>query len=322
MRVLVLGGTRFVGRAVVEQLASLGDEVTVVHRGMSEPPDLPDVRHLHIARADWAVHAGTLRSIRPDAVIDCRALTRDDARAALAALPDAHLVVISSQDVYRAFASLQRGIETDAVPLTETAPLREDRYPHRGEIDEYHDYSKLDVEDEYAARGAAVLRLPATYGEHDSQRREEFILRRVRAGRSRIPIGQGGLLWTRAYVRDIARGACRAAHDTTTAGEIFNLGEESTWSVRRWAARIVEAAGSEAELVTVPDAALPEDMQLTSSAMAQHILVSSAKARAWFGYTDTDPMVALRASVAWHLGHPPEQPNADFSADDAGLAAH
>lgn len=321
MRVLVLGGTRFVGRAVVEELALQGDDVTIVHRGETEPADLPEVRHLHIAREQWAAQARELRAVQPDAVIDCRAFTRDDARAALAALPDAHVVLISSQDVYRAFASLQHGLETDAVPLTETAPLRDDRYPHRGESDEYHDYSKLDVEEEYTVRRAAVLRLPAVYGEHDRQRREDFILRRMRAHRTRIPIGQGGLLWTRAYVRDVARGAVQAARDTSTAGEVFNLGEESTWTVRQWAERILEAAGGGAEMVTVPDAAIPEDMRFTAEALRQHILVSSAKARTWFGYTDTDPMLALRTSVAWHLDNPPDEPDTDFSADDQALAA-
>jgi hypothetical protein len=42
------------------------------------------------------------------------------------------------------------------------------------------DYEKLDVEDAYRARGGVALRLPMTYGAHDRQRREEFILRRVR----------------------------------------------------------------------------------------------------------------------------------------------
>ena len=320
MRVLVLGGTRFIGRAVVARLAANGHEVTLVHRGRSEPADLPDVRHLHIPRAEWPAQAAALRAVRPDVVIDSRALSRQDARAALAAVPDAHLVVLSSQDVYRAFASLQHGDETDPVPITETAPLREDRYPYP-EMDDLQDYSKLDVEEEYAVRGAAILRLPAVYGAHDSQRREEFILRRLRARRDRIPVGHGNLLWTRGYVDDVAAGICAAALDSSTSGQVFNLGEATSWSVRQWAARIIEVAGADAELVKVPEPLLPQDMQLTSTAMRQHVLVSSAKARAWFGYGDTDAMVALRASVAWHLANPPAEWDADFSSDDAALAA-
>ena len=68
----------------------------------------------------------------------------------------------------------------------------------------HDDYDKLDVEPAYLAQGAAVLRLGAIYGARDPQRREEFILRRVGAGRKRIPVGAGTWLWTRGYVADLA----------------------------------------------------------------------------------------------------------------------
>ncbi|MGW4735342.1 NAD-dependent epimerase/dehydratase family protein, partial [Streptomyces shenzhenensis] len=45
MRLLVLGGTEFVGRAVVESALRRGWEVTVFHRGRHTPP--PGVRSLH-----------------------------------------------------------------------------------------------------------------------------------------------------------------------------------------------------------------------------------------------------------------------------------
>ena len=43
MRVMVLGGTRFIGAAVVEELHANGHELLVVHRGEHEPADLPEV---------------------------------------------------------------------------------------------------------------------------------------------------------------------------------------------------------------------------------------------------------------------------------------
>src|SRR5919108_5196116 len=68
------------------------------------------------------------------------------------------------------------------------------------------DYEKLDVEAAYLAREATICRLPMVYGERDHQRREEPLLRRVRAGRDRVPSGSGTFLWTRGYVRDVAAG--------------------------------------------------------------------------------------------------------------------
>lgn len=320
MRVTVLGGTRFIGRAIVEELAGAGHQVTVVHRGETEPADLPLLTHVHLARSAWSQHADVLAETDPEAVVDCLAMSADDARAAIAVIPPAaHVVLLSSQDVYRAFASLNGARDTDAVPVDEASPLREDRFPYRGTAPELEHYSKRDVEDEYRARGAIVLRLPATYGEHDTRLREEFILRRVRARRRWIPVGGGGFLWTRGWVRDIARGARLAAEQPEQAGEVFNLGEERSWSVRLWAERILEAAQSDAELVDVADDALPADMSLTSGRLSQHVLVSTARARAVLGYTDSEPMTALRSSVGWHLQHPPDGDASDFSADDAAL---
>jgi len=113
--------------------------------------------------------------------------------------------VISSMDVYRAFGAAIEGQETDPVPLDEDSPVRSERYPYRDKSPDRHDYDKLDVEDVYRAGGATSLRLPMVYGPRDYQLREEFILRRVRAGRPRIPFGAGTWLACRGYVGDIAR---------------------------------------------------------------------------------------------------------------------
>jgi nucleoside-diphosphate-sugar epimerase len=310
----MLGGTRFIGRAITCALVDAGHDVLVVHRGEAEPDDLPPVQHLHVDRADLGSAAGELRAFAPDGVIDTIAMTAADADAALAVLPEGiRLVVLSSMDVYRAYSGLLTGTATDPVPADETSPVREQRYPYGG------DYEKLDVEERYLARGGTVCRLPMVYGERDGQRREEFILRRVRAGRTRIPFGPGNGLLTRGYVDDVAQGVRLALESSAATGEVFNLGERRTATVRLWARMILDAAGADAELVAVPDDVLPEDLGL-SAALPQHLMCDSAKARRLLGWQDSDPMEALRRSVAWHLAHPPTYDGIDdFGADEAAL---
>jgi nucleoside-diphosphate-sugar epimerase len=321
MRVLVLGGTRFIGRAIVEELASAGHEVMVVHRGNLEPPDMPPLKHLHCERAQLADHRDELAAFGPEAVIDCRALTRADAETALGALPYmARWIVISSVDVYRAFGALNAERETDPVPLDEESPVREERYPYRGKMPGLDDYDKLDVEDVYQTAGATVLRLPMVYGEHDYQLREEYILRRVRAGRTRIPFGAGTWLACRAYVGDVARAAHLALRSPEATGQIMNICEDRTYSMRMWSRMILEAAGSDADLVRVADEVLPDDLEETG-AMSQHILASARKARTMLGWATSDPLTTLRATVRWHLDHPPADASTDFTADDRALAS-
>lgn len=330
MRVIVLGGTRFVGAAIVEELHAHGHELLVVHRGHHEPTDLPETDHLHAERRDLAHLRGALAGFRPEALVDTNALTGADAAAALAAVHglDLRLLVLSSMDVYRAFGAALTGGETDAVPVDETSPVREQRYPYRGRglpggtssITIPEDYEKLDVEEAYLARAATVCRLPVVYGERDYLRREEPILRRVRAGRERIPVGTGNLLMTRGYVRDVASGVRLALESEAAIAEVLNLGERRTWSMRLWAQHVLEAAGSSAELVRVPDVLLPDDLHLFA-AVPQHLLVDSSKARDLLGWEETDPHEALARSVRWHLDHPPPGPPGSFEEDDRALAA-
>ena len=117
MRVLILGGTLFIGRRIALELLARGDDVMVVHRGQTEPAELSGCAHVHAARDALAGVADQLRVFRPDAVIDTRAMTRAQADAALPHLPDAHLVLLSSIDVYRAYELLLAGRGGEPVPL-------------------------------------------------------------------------------------------------------------------------------------------------------------------------------------------------------------
>jgi nucleoside-diphosphate-sugar epimerase len=319
VRVIVLGGTRFIGRAIVDELAAAGHELLIVHRGNLEPADMPPVQHLHAERTDLPAHRKALAAFKPDAAIDCRALTRADAEIVLEALPsNVRLVVISSIDVYRAFGALNQDLETDPVPLDETSAVRPTRNPYRDLMPGMEHYDKLDVEDVYLPRGGTSVRLPMVYGEHDYQLREEFILRRVRAGRHRIPFGSGSWLACRGYVRDIAHAVHLVLKTPAAAGEVLNLCEDRTYSMRMWSRMILDAAGSKAELVRVVDDLLPEDLKPTGS-MSQHIVVSAQKARSMLGWTSSDPAGSLHATVQWHLAHPPANSDLDFSADDKAL---
>jgi nucleoside-diphosphate-sugar epimerase len=85
MRVLVIGGTKFIGPYVVRQLAAGGHHVTVYHRGETES-DLPaSVRHVRDARASRPVliFPGLLFDPAPDVVIHMIPIGEHDARAAM-----------------------------------------------------------------------------------------------------------------------------------------------------------------------------------------------------------------------------------------------
>lgn len=322
MRVALIGGTAFIGRALAHELAGAGHELCVVHRGTHEPDDLPGAVHIHTDRAELGSVGEQIRAFDPEVVVDNIAMTRADAESALAAFgTDVRWVVTSSMDVYRAYTFVMNGGCEEAVPIREEGPVRDERYPYRGQGNaRLDDYEKLDVEEVMSGAGATVLRLPIVYGPNDGQRREEFVLRRVRAGRERIPVGPGTWLATKGFVGDVARGMRLAVESAEAAGEVLNLGESVTHAMRHWTQLVLDAAGSGAELVQVPEDKLPPDMGMTATT-SQHLLVDSSKARALLRWQDTPAAEALRISVRWHLDNPPPDSDPDFSADDEALEA-
>ena len=315
MRVVILGGTRFIGRAIVERLAH-HHEVLVVHRGRREPAGLPDVRHVHVDRADLRDARAELRAFHPEAVVDVSGMSAADAHGSLDVFgADLRFVAISSVDVYRAYASFHRGLPVEPVPLTESSPLRSPEHFH---IDR-PDWENIEFEAVYLAVGGTALRLGAVYGPHDAPSRVEFILRRVRAERLRIPIGSGMLRFSRVYVHDVARAVARALFVDGVGGEAFNVCESQTWNYLEFAARILVAASSDAELVRVPGRTLPADMLITAT-FRQDLLADGTLGRDVLGWEETDRVEALQQSVRWHLDHPPSAPDPGFGPDDIALS--
>jgi 2'-hydroxyisoflavone reductase len=80
MKLLVLGGTVFVGRHLVEAALVQGHQVTLLNRGRRSPGLFPDAEHL-IGDRDGDLSA--LRGRRFDAVIDCSGYTPAQMRSTL-----------------------------------------------------------------------------------------------------------------------------------------------------------------------------------------------------------------------------------------------
>src|SRR6266446_3396470 len=103
MRVLIIGGTGFIGRWIVRALAENEHEVRVFHRGTPTAPLPPTVSHIHGERLDLPRFAPLFRAWGPEVVLDTFAYDCDD----LALLQDAtdeipcRYVILSSMDVYR-----------------------------------------------------------------------------------------------------------------------------------------------------------------------------------------------------------------------------
>ena len=117
MRVLILGGTLFLGRHLVETALARGDEVTILNRGLTGPKLYPEVEHL---RADRSRDLPPVSGRRWDAVVDTSARIPRWVRAVGEALADSvgHYTLLSSASVYA--EPIARGTDESA-PVIELA---------------------------------------------------------------------------------------------------------------------------------------------------------------------------------------------------------
>ncbi|NHZ72539.1 MAG: NAD-dependent epimerase/dehydratase family protein [Aquificales bacterium] len=111
MKLLILGGTRFVGRALVEEAQVKGHEVTLFNRGQSNPDLYPEIEQL---TGDRDGNLDALKGRRWDAVIDtCGYVPRlvKDSAELLANVVDQY-TFISSISVYSDFSMI--GLNEDS----------------------------------------------------------------------------------------------------------------------------------------------------------------------------------------------------------------
>jgi len=332
MRVLVIGGTRFIGPAVVGRLSALGHQVTALHRGQTETELPHNVRHLHTDRILLADLAGEFQRLLPDVVIDMAAYTEQDALAAVHGFRGAarRLVVVSSQDVYRAHGRFHR-TETgvlEPVPIREDARLREQLYPYRGTGRGLDDYEKILVERAAASSPvlpATILRLPMVYGERDYQRRLLLELTRIDDGRPAVLLEYTFALWrwTRGYVENVAAAIALAATDDRAAGRVYNLGEPDALTYADWVRAIGRAAGWPGQVIVLPDGRLPTQLHPPAGDYEQHLVADTSRIRRELGFIEPVPLdEALRRTIAWERANRSDRrPRLDYDAEDAVLAA-
>lgn len=341
MRVLIIGGTHFMGPYVVKDLLAAGHEVTVFHRGQISPAKLPEqVKELLGDRDRLPEYADVLRGQEPDVVLDMMVMHEQHARDLMETFAGVarRVVMISSQDVYRAFGRVNRteGGEVDPAPITEDSPLRANLYPYRGktlraEDDPQRwmdDYDKIPAERVvmgYSNLPGTVLRLPAVYGPGDRQHRMFPYLKRMLDGRPAILLeaSVAGWHWTHGYVENIADAIALAVTDERASGRIYVVGEPHALTVVERVEHLVRAAHWPGRIVTVPTERLPQSLREEGN-VAQHIIVDSSRIRRELAYAERiDLEEAFNRTVAWENLNPPPQIDPaffDYEAEDKVLA--
>jgi nucleoside-diphosphate-sugar epimerase len=336
MKILVIGGTGFIGSFLIEHLHRAGHGIAVFHRGNTP---LPSGVHQIIGDRN------RLNDFRPmfagekyDLAIDCIVSSARQARQLVETLRGItpRVVALSSMDVYRAwgvFSGMEPG-GAEPMPINEDSALRtKPPYPPEtlaalskkvswADVE----YDKVPVERVILEDGelpGTILRLPMVYGPGDYIHRFHPYLKRMDDGRRFILFAEdlARMRTPRGYVEDVAAGIALAATSERAVARIYNISEPDCWSELEWARKIAAATGWRGELLELPPENTPPHLVWPYNT-AQHLVVSSDRIRVELGYREpTDVDEAFERTIGWERAHPPEAVGVPFNyeAEDAAL---
>jgi nucleoside-diphosphate-sugar epimerase len=320
-RALVIGGTLFIGRALVEQLLERGDDVVIMHRGTGTPFG-SRVGEIQCDRNDVAAVRVALQNERFDVVFDNvfdwqRGTTADHVSAAATAAAD----------------GLRRYVFTSSVAV----------FPPGGPHDEDATLVPSDFANAYGAQKADSERalfdlqrrtgLPACtvrpafiYGPHNPFDREAFFWDRLRAGRPIIVPEDGSRTMQWVHVRDVARSAVRAATEDIAIGRAYNLANPPITQLE-FVRLLAKIAGVQANVVPVPRETI---QRFSGNAFAPPlyfgvyldippIVVRADRVRTDLGIDLISLEDGLRDTYRWYQQQ--QRPQPDFSWEDRVLAS-
>jgi nucleoside-diphosphate-sugar epimerase len=320
MRILLIGGSGFIGPYVVSALERRGHHVCVFHRGQHPPGS--SVHAITGDRNRLSDSAPDFRAFAPDVVVDLILSSGAQAREMMAVFRGVarRVVALSSCDVYRACGVLH-GSEPgplEPVPLTESSALRTklQTYPPEriqmlkqlcGWLDD--EYDKIPVEREILSDPAlpgTVLRLPMVYGPGDPLRRLLPLVKRMDDARPVILFETKHAAWQGPYgfVENVADAIALAATSDRAAGRVYNVAEPERLTEIERTRHVADIVGWSGALLALPADRVPPHLQWPGN-LDQHWTVDSTRIREELGYREpVSHGEAIRRTVDWERANP------------------
>lgn len=301
---LLIGGTGPTGPAIARGLEVRGYEVTILHSGRHEVPEVAHLRHLHgDAFSDEGLRS-TLGNETFDVAVAAYGRLRSVAEVLVGRV--GRVLSIGGVPVYRGF--FDPAIHTPPglpVPTGEDAELateHEDGKSYRiGRSEE------LLFE---AHPSATHFRYPYVYGPRQLAPREWCIVRRILDRRPFLVLPDGGLaLVPYGYVDNLAHALMLAVDQPEASmGEIFNCGDDEKLTVAQVAQIITDELGHDWELVDMPARFAVCARPLLQNHLGTHRVLDTSKLATRLGYRDVVPARrAVRLAARWLVEHPPER---------------
>ncbi len=247
-RILVIGGTKFIGRLLVNELLHAGHEVHVLHR-KSIHPFSKRVRNLVADRNDAATVRAAVGSTRFDAVYDN---VYDWDRGTTGVQVEATARIFEGKISRYVFMSSVAAYG-DGLNHHEGDALAPDDHPNLYARNKAMSERALFRMHQRTGFPLVTLRPPFVYGPGNPYYREAFFWDRFRAGRPVILPSEGHRLMQFIYVKDLVELALKALGLRNAVGHAFNAANPRPVTQHELVLDLARAAGmKEPQVISVP----------------------------------------------------------------------
>src|SRR5215813_10599435 len=246
MKVLVIGGTLFIGRQLVAELLKAGHSVAILHR-RSKHNLSKRVENLVADRNDPEAVQRVIGERRFEVVFDN---VYDWEHGTTAAQVEATALAMGSHLERYVFMSSVAAYG-DGLNHYESDPLGPDNHPEA--YVRHKAMSERALLRLHRKTGFPVVtfRPPFVYGPENPFYREAFFWDRMRAGRPIILPGDGGRLMQFAYVKDLVASMIASMEEPGAVGEAFNVGNTRALTQLEVVRSFARAAGKTPEIVRI-----------------------------------------------------------------------
>ena len=247
MKVLVIGGTMFIGRELVSTLVKAGHDVTILHRKPGH--QLGRKVHEIIAdRNDAESVRSALAATRFEAVFDN---VYDWQRGTTAAQVEATAKACGDRLVRYIFMSSVAAYG-DGLNHHEGDALAPDNHPDAYVRNKAMSERSLFRMHQRTGLPVVTLRPPYIYGPGNPFYREAFFWDRLRDGRPIILPGDGRRLMQFVHVKDLVGACLKCLEEPHATGNAFNVANARPVTQLELVQALGQAAGKTPELVRLP----------------------------------------------------------------------
>jgi nucleoside-diphosphate-sugar epimerase len=303
MRILIMGGTRFIGVSLTRLLVAQGHQVVLFNRG-NKPAPVAGVEQIQGDRTDAAQLKAKLSGQKFDAVFDNngRELSDTQPLAEIFKGQIQHFVYVSSAGVY---------LKSDQMPHLEGDAV-DPKSRHKG---------KFETEQYLAEQGIPYtsIRPVYIYGPQNYNDLEAWFFDRIVRDRP-IPIPGNGMATTQlGHVEDLATAMAAVLGNAKAVGQIYNVAGDRYVTFDGLARACAVAAGKSADvkLVHYDPKQFDFGKKKAFPMRVQHFYADIHKAQTELGWAPKFDLISgLQDSFKDYLQSGRDQKEIDFSVDD------